>query len=172
MCVWLHIIVQPHYSFSQQSRSVVAKSRHKSSYCALTRTRIGCCTTTCRVNQNGPVLVQKDNYHHLSWVCFFGGGGLNRKTGWLPSYQFCLIIDSYISWWISMDCMPFTQDKQITDHTSSFKHLFSIVLAFSWCWLEPFICTSKQAFHLVAGNVLKQNKSQTAVSITLIETKQ
>ena len=53
------------YSLSQQSRSLVANSLRESTYCALTRTSIGCCTTMCRVNQNGPMLVQKDNCHYF-----------------------------------------------------------------------------------------------------------
>ena len=86
----LSVCVVAHYQYylSQQSRSLVANSLHESTYCALTRTSIGCCTTMCRVNQNGPTLVQKDNCHYFFSV---GWGVLNRKTGRLQLYQFCLI---------------------------------------------------------------------------------
>ena len=132
------------YSLSQQSRSLVANSLRESTYCALTRTSIVCCTTMCRVNQNGPTLVQKDNCQFF----FCGVGGVKQENWETSIISILPDIDSYISWWISIGCVPFTQDKQITDHTSSFKQIFSIVLAFNWCWEKPFICTSEQAFHL------------------------
>ena len=69
------------YSLSQQSRSLVANSLRESTYCALTRTSIGCCTTMCRVNQNGLTLVQKDNCHRF----FFVGVGGVKQENWETS---------------------------------------------------------------------------------------
>jgi hypothetical protein len=73
-----------------------------------------------------PCLSKETTAITFSYACIWGGeGGVNMGTGRLPCHSLCLTIESYTSWEISISWMPFTQDIQITDHTSSFKCFYS-----------------------------------------------
>ena len=148
MCVWLHIISTPYDSNPSLSRQTASVSQLIVPWQGPALVVAPLCAGSTKMASS---LSKKTTAIGFVCVCVcvcVCGGGFKQENWETYIVSILPDVDSYISWWISMGCVPFTQAKQITDHISSFKQIFSIVLAFNWYWEKPFICTSEQAFHL------------------------